>query len=190
MNDKILTPQHDDNEQNVEISAHLIQKLQTATEIDTLWLVLLNEVKLGAAIKEAHLVYRAGLLMEKLDYFGAQIIAKPLNGFPLANGHHDFEVTITPQEVSIFKQENGQIIQMEILLDPSICPSQEHLNAISTLVPIFTNQLFQLLQIKNYEFNAIKDDITLAYNQNYLKAFMHNEIERAKRYATIFPWFF
>jgi diguanylate cyclase (GGDEF)-like protein len=51
---------------------------------------------------------------------------------------------------------------------------------------IFINQLHLLLKIKNFEYHAVKDDITMAYNQNYLKAFIQNEIERARRYATGF----
>lgn len=172
------------------ISASLVQALQGAVEMESLWLIFLNQAKQAAPIREAHLLYHAGLLMEKMDYFGAHIITKPLNGFPVANGHQDFVAVIDEEKIFLFKQENGQIIQMEIEWDDLSPISAAHRSTLQTLLPIFANQLFLLLQIKNYEFNAIKDDITLAYNQNYLKAFMHNEIERAKRYATIFSVIF
>ncbi len=185
---KIDYPQRVTAGLNEDISAKFILDLQQATEIDALWLVFLNQVAELAVIKNAHMLYRAGLLTEALDFSNGQVIVKPLDGFPLAEGHRDFEVQITARQILVFKQEHGQVIQMEVFLDTTATPSptQDQLAPLATLVPIFANQLFLLLQIKNYEFNAIKDDITMAYNQNYLKAFMYNEIERAKRYGTIF----
>ena len=93
----------------------------------------------------------------------------------------------------VYKRGDGHTIQMEITFESGgysedISPGDTALMRV--LSRVFANQLFLLLRIKNYEFHSVKDDITLAYNQNYLKAFIHNEVERAKRYATVFSIIF
>jgi diguanylate cyclase (GGDEF)-like protein len=51
---------------------------------------------------------------------------------------------------------------------------------------IFLNQVALLLRIENLEFHSVKDDLTLTYNQKYLRSFIQNEIERCKRYPSFF----
>ncbi|MCU0286664.1 MAG: GGDEF domain-containing protein, partial [Acidobacteria bacterium] len=57
---------------------------------------------------------------------------------------------------------------------------------LSVLCRIFLNQMALRLKIENLEFHSIKDDLTTAYNQKYLRNFIQTEIERCNRYPSFF----
>ena len=63
-------------------------------------------------------------------------------------------------------------------------------NSLSGLSRIFLNQMALLLRIENLEFHSVKDDLTSAYNQKYLRSFIQNEIERCYRYPSFFSVIF
>jgi diguanylate cyclase (GGDEF)-like protein len=180
--------------ENLERMHRFILRLQTAAEINELWLVFLEEVKTHLVLKEALLIYKAGMIFEHLELVNYRIVHKPLTHFSFLDPAQDFQMNVARKKLVIFKREGDYSAQMELKLSGSFNlndePAANERSILTALAEIFMNQLILHLQIKNYAFHSIKDDITLAYNQNYLKAFIQNEVERAKRYATVFSIIF
>jgi diguanylate cyclase (GGDEF)-like protein len=180
--------------ENVARLQRFILNVQSAPEIDALWRIYLGAVKEGLEIKEAHMTYRAGLLFEGLELSGTQITHKPITRFSFSDPKEDYHLKLSKKKLLVVKREDSHTVQMELKTKPwpdmNEAAEGNFMALLSLMTQIFMNQLFLLLRIKNFEYSSIKDDITLAYNQNYLKAFIQNEVERAKRYATVFSIIF
>ena len=172
---------------------HLILELQGAVEIDQLWRLFLQRFPNfhPVVIKEAELAYQAGILWESLAFFKDKFetARKTLNTDIYPDARKDSDFRLTAETCMIFKRIGGYSIKLEMKFENQDKTGPEE-NRLATLLRLFLNQVYLLLKIKNFEFHSIKDDITLAYNQNYLKAFMQNEIERSMRYASAFSVIF
>ena len=170
-----------------------ILELQSASEIDRLLQLFLEQFPLHHTpkIKNAELAFRAGILWESLIFQKnkTEITRKSITNQSYPDSRKDFDYQLVKKKFFMFKRIDGYSIQVELQFEKAIS-GQIKEKELLKLANLFFNQLFLLLKIKNYEFHSIKDDITLAYNQNYLKAFMQNEIERSRRYAAVFSVIF
>lgn len=151
-------------------------------------------------MKEAQLAYNAGVLSRVLSAKPTPVSGaknkKKITSRDLDVTNYAFAETGTDEsnetgyrcsgeEILIFKRTESQFIQVHFFVAP--------LNAFDFSLPrflnlsrIFLNQLDLLLRIETLEFHSVKDDLTLTYNQKYLKGFLQNEIERCKRYPSFF----
>ncbi len=175
-----------------------ILKLQEAVRIDDLWSVFLTEVgeSLSVPISSAQLVYRAGLLFERIFTENGKVTHKTVSGYEFIETRKELYVKLSKREIVFVRRVDSFTIQIDLRagINADMLEARtgrdEQLASLYEQASLFFNQLYLLLRIKNYEFHSIKDDITLAYNQNYLKDFIHNEIERARRYSTVFSLVF
>lgn len=165
-----------------------LMKLQGTEDIKNLWLIFLLELKnaLKIPVTQSELTFHSGILFEQFTSINDHVTQKSLEQFSFLDCKDDFLVRCQEKEIVLFKRVDSEYA--EIHLKGKIGKIQDA--ELDTLSRLFFNHLFLLLKLKNYEFHSIKDDITLAYNQNYLKAFIQNEMERAKRYATSFSLIF
>jgi len=170
--------------------------LQNQTEISALLNVLLHRSRafLPPIYTGVQLTYHCGILFEQVTVNHGQVTNRPMTEFNFSTTGKDFSAYISDHKLVFFAQNNTSMLQLEFMFGASAQPESDDFSQTRLLLPqlvqLFFNQLFFLVKIKNYEFHSIKDDITMAYNQNYLKAFVHNEIERSKRYATMFSLIF
>jgi diguanylate cyclase (GGDEF)-like protein len=166
-----------------------ILDLQSAVEIEQLWRIFLERFRVGLQreVTHAELVYRGGVLAETivLDKKKNEMSRKTIlpQSFPYPGREFDYQRT--GKKVMMIKQVEDYCIRLELKFAKALTGSRRENESLAWL-HIFFNQLFLLLRIKNFELHSIKDSITLAYNQNYLRAFIQNEIERSRRYAAAF----
>jgi diguanylate cyclase (GGDEF)-like protein len=166
-----------------------VLNLQSTLDIEQLWRVFLQHFQdvFQREIKQAKLVYRGGVSSEIiiLDKRKNEIIRRAISPESLPLPGREFEYQLAEKDVKVIKQVEDYCIRLELTLEKAITGSRQE-NELLNWLHIFLNQLFLLLRIKNFEFHSIKDSITLAYNQNYLRAFIQNEIERSRRYSAVF----
>lgn len=173
-----------------------ILDFQSTATVDEVWELFLKTVAqtYPVPVKEAQLVYKAGVLSRVLTSqpARAEIISRELNEKeqPFLETVNEFDFQISGKELLIFKQVDAYFIQVRFLFSVPITGSSHEKNKVLTLSQIFMNQIILLLKIGNFEFHSIKDDITLAYNQKYLRNFIQTEIERCRRYPSIFSLVF
>jgi diguanylate cyclase (GGDEF)-like protein len=180
----------------MNIHEQFLLNLQGARDFKNLWHIFLPQANkiLDIPFERAELTYRSGILFEQLVTVNDHLTQKTLEKFSFADSKKDFLFLVNAHDIVLFKREDGDSAQVSLQVDrstdltaePAIVKEEE----LTILTRMFFNHLYLLLKLKNYEFHSIKDDITLAYNQNYLKAFIQNEMERAKRYATSFSLIF
>lgn len=172
----------------------LILDLQSKPTIADAWELFLNTLAETYPVETARLTYRAGVLSRDL--------VSTLNKNKIVTNESDvdasifletakeFDYTFLDSEILVFKQVDGYVIQIRLMLRESVVSSgngtRPNNEKLLFLTHIVMNQVILLLKIGNFEFHSIKDDITLAYNQKYLRTFLRNEIERCRRYPSIF----
>lgn len=177
--------------------------LQSITSVIGVWELFFKVIEQNypGYVKEAQLAYKTGVLSRVLS-------AKPAHGSGLKSkskiSSRELDITCYPfvetgtvvgndmeyrcldEEMLIFKRTDSQFIQVRLLVAPPNPFDDLSLSQLLSLSRIFLNQVALLLRIENLEFHSIKDDLTLTYNQKYLRTFMQNEIERCKRYPSFF----
>lgn len=174
-----------------------ILDLQAKNQVDGLWRVFLLSEAVGkfGTIQKGSLVFRAGIYFKALTFdlerynlkSEAAIEEKSLATHPLTDTGKGFEYVATGRLCQFFQHVENYWCQLDLEF---ASPIEEHITGLLVLVHIFCNQLFLLLKIRNFEYHAIKDDITQAYNQKYLRTFIQNEIERARRFTSVFSIIF
>lgn len=196
-----MTP---DKSSNIDFGAmgqkacQFILKVQSTTSIPEVWELFLNVMTETYPIEEARLSYKAGVLSK--DHTSTPNKEKILtneskvdNSFFLETTN-EFDYRFLDSEILVYKRVEAYVIQVRLMLsDPAGVAAltggngpESHKEKILFLSQILINQVILLLKIENFEFHSIKDDITLAYNQKYLRTFIRNEIERCRRYPSIF----
>ena len=173
------------------IRSEFILHLQNTKEIPGLWEIFLHEISAnpsGMKIKQAGLVFKVGVMFENHRWDSNGISSTQVTEFSFCKFCCDFDYILEKTRVVVFNRIESDCIQLEIEWEE---PGFNGLPGIEKdkwidICRVFINQLQLVLKIKNFEYHAVKDDITLAFNQNYLKAFIQNEMERARRYATVF----
>ncbi len=169
-------------------SYQFILNIQSTSEMQQLWALFIWGVTEALEVKRARLIYRGGIIFECMSFDKSGVSQKPLTEFNFADFKEDFDSTFLKNKVIILKRADIFYAQMELTLGKSLQETtrEAEKNELLARARIFFNQLFMVLRIKNFEYQSLKDDITLAYNQNYLKAFIQSEIERSMRYASVF----
>ena len=119
------------------------------------------------------------------------------NKYSFPYSRKEYNCKISKKKVAIFKRVDTYCVQLELQFEDADTngailnlKKETYHDELLILSQIFLNQLFLLFKMENFEFHSIKDGITSAYNQNYLKDFIQNEIERARRYASVFSVIF
>lgn len=160
--------------------------LQESSDIRQMWALFTRGIRDTADIAEAQLAYRAGVFFESMGYDGGGITHSTLTTYPFVElqGRSDFK--LEGKKVVVYKIWEAFCGQISYKTAKPLGKDDPALSQLMELTRIFLNHLFLVLRIKNFEFSSVKDDITMAYNQNYLKAFIQNEMERARRYASVF----
>jgi len=171
-----------------------ILDLQSKPTIADGWELFLNVLAETYPVETARLSYRAGVLSQDLlsTLNKNKIVTKEsdVDSSIFLETAKTFDYTFLDSEILVFKQVDAYVIQVRLMLRDSAGtggngtgPNNEKLLFLTHIV---MNQVILLLKIGNFEFHSIKDDITLAYNQKYLRTFIRNEIERCRRYPSIF----
>ena len=179
-------------------SYRFILNVQSASTINDLWSLLLQKLGEKLLIKQAELIYRAGILSERLGFDQKGITHKPLtNKYSFPYSRKEYDCKISKKKIVIFKRVDTYCAQLELQFEDTDTEGtginlkkEAYQDELLLPVHIFLNQLFLLFKMGNFEFHSIKDGITSAYNQNYLKDFIQNEIERARRYSSVFSVIF
>ncbi|MDQ1352886.1 MAG: two-component system, cell cycle response regulator [Acidobacteriota bacterium] len=176
--------------------------LQSMSSVTGAWELFLKVIERNypGMMKEARLAYHAGSLCRALSSkptpaSGAKnkkkMISRELDVTNYAfaetgaEGNNEMGYRCSGEEILIFKRTESQFIQVHLFVAP--------LSAFDFSLPLFLNlgriflvQLDLLLRIETLEFHSVKDDLTLTYNQKYLRNFLQNEIERCNRYPSFF----
>lgn len=160
--------------------------LQEFTEVRQMWALFTRGIQDTVGIGEAQLAYRAGVFFESLGFNGGGISHTTISTFPFGEFQGEFDVKVDGNSVIVYKLWEAFCARVTYKTARPIGTDDHVLTRLVELTHIFLNHLFLVLRIKNFEFSSVKDDITMAYNQNYLKAFIQNEMERARRYASVF----
>lgn len=161
--------------------------LQSKTSIDEVWGLFLKVTAETLPMKSARLIYKSGVMSRYLisTYEKGKPVTteSDVESAQFLETGDDFAHTFSDREIVIFKRADAYFVQLELTLSqPASLPE----NKLLTLSQTVMNQVILLLRLGNFEFHSIKDDITLAYNQKYLRTFLRNEIERCRRYPSVF----
>lgn len=155
--------------------------LQSSPSVDASWKLFIKKITATLPPQTARLVYKFGIFFKILEFDAGKIVSRDIDSYRFMATDNEFAQSFKENRLVVFKQMSANFLQVE--LDFSSRPvSESDENRLLTLGRLFVNQLSMVLQLENAEFHSIKDDITLAYNQRYLKTFTRNEIERCKRY--------
>ncbi len=169
----------------------LILNFQAATDIRQLWSYFFQGLGTFINIEHARLVYRIGVLFEQIDTDSSGSTFNILTNFHFIDSRKEFDFDLTGEKAYFFMRQDSDIIQLDIdCKERGAITADELETYLVDFIHIFFNQVYLLLRLKNFEYHAVKDDITMAYNQNYLKAFIQNEIERSRRFASMFSIIF
>lgn len=160
--------------------------LQESSDVRQMWALFTRGIRDTADIPEAQLVYRAGVFFESMGFDGGGITHNTLTSFSFAEFQGESDFKVQGKKVIVYKLWEAFCGQITYQTAKPLGEDDPALSRLVELTRIYLNHLFLVLRIKNFEFSSVKDDITMAYNQNYLKAFIQNEMERARRYASVF----
>lgn len=187
-----------------------LQSVPPVTGVTGVWELFFKvlERNYPGTVKEAQLAYKTGVLSrvlsaklspastnknkkkKKITSRELDITCYPFEetgaeGADAVEGDKETGYRYAGEEMLIFKRTDSHFIQVRLLFSSpnalDLSPSQ-----LLSLSRIFLNQVALLLRIENLEFHSVKDDLTLTYNQKYLRSFIQNEIERCKRYPSFF----
>lgn len=158
-----------------------ILSLQSTISVDSAWVLLSQQFKKIFPLKKGQLTYKTGTMFKTLSYANNKTSEKDVEEFPFLKSSENFHYEFKGNSFQAFKQEDGYAVQTNLLFSRAIA-GENDTRQLVTLTHIFLNHTALLLKIGNFEFHAIKDDITLAYNQKYLRAYIRNEIDRCKRF--------
>lgn len=185
-----ITPYNNNSARNC-FDYRLILSFQSATDIRQLWSYFFQGLSTFINIEHARLVYRIGILFEQIDTDPSGSTFNILTNFHFIDSRKEFDFDLTGEKAYFFMRQDSDIIQLDIdRKERGTFTADESENFLVDFIHIFFNQVYLLLRLKNFEYHAVKDDITMAYNQNYLKAFIQNEIERSRRFASMFSIIF
>lgn len=182
---------------NTIITENFILSLQAARNLEELWRMFLAEISPRLNLREAFLEYKAGMLSNRMDKNGNTL---PLNPSPSDDTEapgpqfmEQFRCERINDKIILHRRDDNYFCETELL--PDLPPlSKKALKDLSDYLTsharIFLNQVILMLRLENFEFHAVKDDITLAYNQKHLRAYLSTEIERCQRYPSTFSLIF
>lgn len=161
--------------------------LQSKTSIAEVWGLFLKITAETLPMESARLIYKSGVMSGYLvsTYKKEKTVTteSDVESAQFLETGDDFAHTFSDKEIVIFKRADAYFVQLELSLSRPTATPEDKLVMLSRAV---MNQIILLLRIGNFEFHSIKDDITLAYNQKYLRTFLRNEIERCRRYPSVF----
>ena len=179
-------------------ACRFILDVQSTSTISDVWELFLNVVTETYPVKEARLSYKAGILANNLTSIPEKhkIITteSEVDNSLFFETTNEFDFRFLDSEILVYKRLDTAVIQVRLMLPDSVGVTaftggsgpDSRKEKFLFLSQIFINQVVLLLRIGNLEFHSIKDDITLAFNQKYLRTFIRNEIERCRRYPSIF----
>ena len=171
---------------NLEACQFLLD-IQSKATIEDVWGLFLKSTVEIISLDSARLIYRSGVMSKFLVSTFAKnktvTTESDVEKAKFLETAKDFDYTSSKKEIVLFQRANGYFVQFELSFSKSAVDIK---NKLIILCQIFMNQIILLMRIGNLEFHSIKDDITLAYNQKYLRTFMQHEIERCKRYPSVF----
>jgi diguanylate cyclase (GGDEF)-like protein len=170
-----------------EKAGRFFRNLQSKTSIEEVWGLFLKTIIETISLESARLIYRSAVMSKFLvTTFNKEkpvTTESDVKHAKFLETAGDFDHTFSEKEIVIFKRADGYFVQFELCLAN---PSAAVENKLIIFSQIIMNQIILLMRIGNLEFHSIKDDITLAYNQKYLRTFMQHEIERCRRYPSVF----
>ncbi|HLP46039.1 MAG TPA: GGDEF domain-containing protein [Candidatus Kapabacteria bacterium] len=199
-----------------EKACRFILKLQSISAVTEVWELFLNIVEQAhpGALREAQLAYRAGTFSRALSAKAVPLYGHKnkkklmsreidIQDYPFvetgAAAVNEMGYRYSDEEILIFTRTEMHFIQVKMMFTPTppcalffVLPdgvdakTGTDMKKLSPLSRIFLNQMALLIRIENLEFHSIKDDLTTAYNQKYLRGFIQNEIERCKRDPSFF----
>lgn len=217
--DVILTPNSDIDIVHIDESVYRfilrLQSISSATEVWKLFISMVNQIS-PDALAESQLAYKAGVFSRAWSAGPAPGHGiknkKKITLQEIDVTHYSFVETdaadinemgyqCSGKEIFIYTRTEKHFIQVKMIFTaapPSFlfissqgaAGSKTGENSLSSLSQIFLNQMALLLRIENLEFHSVKDDLTSAYNQKYLRGFIQNEIERCYRYPSFFSVIF
>ncbi|MCP5108016.1 MAG: GGDEF domain-containing protein, partial [bacterium] len=115
---------------------------------------------------------------------------KDLKDYEFLKAEQNFDHRFSVGELTVFRRIDNYLIQCRLVFSDGADGIDSGTANLLSFAHMVLNQVALLLRIENFEFHSIKDDITLAYNQKYLRTFLRNEIERCKRYPSVFSLVF
>lgn len=166
------------------VNETFILNLQSAPNVEEQWQLFLEELDAVNPIENGRLVYKGGIFLEQVDTDKPDV-AKDIDHFNFRGTTKEFQFRHSSRELKADRQTDNYFIQVDIRFANDI-PKTIKPKHLEILAQIFVNQVLLQLRIDNFEFHAVKDDITQAYNQKHLRTFLRNEIERCKRYPSTF----
>jgi diguanylate cyclase (GGDEF)-like protein len=170
--------------------------LQESKDIENIWTTFLNYFDIENIKDNSYLIIKCPFTHIKIHTKNNKFIIKNLkeNNFNLkevSNNESEYILNNTDKSISAYANLPFAEIEFSVLLDNSVnIDLFEDSNEINTIIKFFKNQLNILMQIDLLKMHSIKDDLTLLFNQNYLKSFIEREINRSKRYNLQFSVIF
>lgn len=179
-------------------ACRFILDVQSTTTVTDVWELFLRVLTETYPVKEARLSYKAGILANNLtstpEKHKIVTTESEVDNSLFFETTNEFDFRFLDSEILVYKRVDAYVVQVRLMLSDSAGVTaftggsgpDSHKEKLLFLSQILINQVILLLKIGNFEFHSIKDDITLAFNQKYLRTFIRNEIERCRRYPSIF----
>ncbi len=166
--------------------------MQKSNNMANIWQIFLNLFNMGNIKDNSYLVVKTPFTHKKYYVNNNNIKIIDLNEYyfelkKMKVNKHGYRLNKKNKTISTYKNLSFSELEFSISLHSldksSVFKKPDNLNIIFTF---FLNQLNVLLHINYLKMHSIKDDLTLLYNQNYLKSFIEREINRSKRYKLQF----
>jgi len=168
-----------------------ILAIQTGGDAEEIWSAFLNYFDLQNIRDNSYLILKSPFKHIKIYTKNHELIVKNLNEscFEYKKKEMGFIFNYEKQSISTYQNMSFSEIEFTIILKNSI-KIYENSEEFNFIISFFINQLNTLMQIDLLKMHSIKDDLTLLFNQNYLKSFIEREINRSKRYNLQFSVIF
>ncbi|MCP4147422.1 MAG: GGDEF domain-containing protein [bacterium] len=160
-----------------------ILSLQAATELKSLWMLFLEGIRSEYDLVEAKLIYKTEILFKSLVFQKDKLTIEEIEEYNFIESGNTLDFFVSGNTIIATKQNDTYRVQIELRFSQlKNVPNKQQRDELFVVSRIFINRLVLILKLENYELQSLKDDITKTYNQNYLKEYLQNEIERGKRY--------
>lgn len=174
----------------------LLLKIQVSENIKDIWSIFLELFDINTIRDNSYLIIKSPFKYKKFFIKNHLIKTKNLDEnksilkTPFFN-EKGYSFNKEEKNISGCWSLSSSEIEFSISADNyNSIESFEQLEEHNLIISFIINHINLILHIDHLNMHSIKDDLTLLYNQNYLKSFIDREINRSKRYKLQFSVIF
>jgi len=174
----------------------LLLKIQLNNNIGEVWQFFLEVFNINEVVDNSYLIVKSPFKHTKLNILNKQIQTTELLKDSFEMSVFDFSekgYSFDKKKQQLSGHWSLSFSEIEFVIKTKNYNNIdifEQWKNYHLLIVFFINHLNLLLHIEHLNMHSIKDDLTLLYNQNYLKSFIEREINRSKRFDLQFSVIF